>query len=95
MNDSLPVVEAKNLGKTCWPYLSQRERLLGSFINPRRIPGAFAFNALSGLNFELYPGGAIASVDIGKFLDQPVHTYSSGVLVAWLLPCRRALNRTF
>lgn len=62
MNGSLPVVEARNLSKTYWLYPSQHKRLLGSFINPRRIPGAFAFNALSDLNFELYPGDAIALI---------------------------------
>lgn len=62
MNGSLPVVEARNLSKTYWLYPNQYKRLLGSFINPRRIPGAFAFNALSDLNFELYPGDAIALI---------------------------------
>ena len=58
---SNPVITVTNLGKSYWLYPSMKRRLLGCFINPRRL-GAHRFNALSGLSFELYPGEAIAII---------------------------------
>ena len=56
-----PVVTVENLGKSYWLYPSMKRRLLGCFIDPRRM-GAWPFHALSGLTFELYPGEAIAII---------------------------------
>jgi len=56
-----PVVTVENLGKDYWLYPSMKRRLLGCFMDPRRL-GAHAFCALSGLTFELYPGEAIAII---------------------------------
>ena len=58
---SEPVITVDNLGKTYWLYPNVWSRLLGCFIEPRRV-GARAFHALSGLCFELHPGEAIALI---------------------------------
>jgi lipopolysaccharide transport system ATP-binding protein len=62
MNSSAPIAEAHDLGKTYWMYPNPRKRLLGSFINPSRLKGVYAFRALHNLNFSLYPGQAIALI---------------------------------
>jgi ABC-type polysaccharide/polyol phosphate transport system, ATPase component len=56
-----PVVTVENLGKSYWLYPNVWRRLLGCFVKPQRV-GAHAFRALSGLNFTLNPGEAIALI---------------------------------
>lgn len=58
---SKPVINVNNLGKTYWLYPTLGKRLLGCFVNPRWV-GGYAFNALSALSFDLYPGEAIALI---------------------------------
>jgi len=58
---SSPVITVHNLGKSYWLYPTMQRRLLGCFVEPRRL-GARPFSALSGLTFELYPGEAIALI---------------------------------
>lgn len=56
-----PVVSAKNLGKTYWLYPSTFRRIMGCFMPPERT-GATPLKALSGLNFNVYPGEALALI---------------------------------
>ena len=58
---SEPVITVNNLGKTYWLYPTMSRRLMGCFVNPLWVGGC-AYKALSGLSFELYPGGAIALI---------------------------------
>lgn len=61
MDNTLPVIEARNLGKTYWLYTSQRKRLFGAFISPERLK-IKSHQALSGLSFDLLPGRALALI---------------------------------
>jgi lipopolysaccharide transport system ATP-binding protein len=56
------IVSVENLCKTYWLYPNTIKRILSCFIRPQRISGVLPLKALSGLNFDLYPGEALALI---------------------------------